>query len=90
MAGFTEWSNNRKKELGTSTATTQSSKAKSFTEWSNEKNNITTPQTYRNHNTAFESSGKSRDEYDSSVRQNYAARAAASESALQLQQHWIL
>ena len=82
MAGFTEWSNNRKKELGTSTATTQSSKAKSFTEWSNEKNNITTPQTYRNHNTAFESSGKSRDEYDSSVRQNYAARAAASEPAL--------
>ena len=82
MAGFTEWSNNRKKELGTSTATTQSSKAKSFTEWSNEKNNITTPQTYRNHNTAFESSGKSRGEYDSSVRQNYAARAAASEPAL--------
>lgn len=42
----------------------------------------TTPQTFKNQNVAFENSGLSRDEFDSSVRQNYAARAAASTPTL--------
>lgn len=42
----------------------------------------TTPQTFKNQNVAFENSGLSRDDFDSSVRQNYAARAAASTPTL--------
>ena len=79
MAGFSEWSNQKKKEqgasgaqpVGTGAAQSASSGAKSFTEWSNQKHGITTPQSYRSTNTGFERSGLTRDEYDSSVRQNY-------------------
>lgn len=86
MAGFSEWSNKKKAERetsgvqpsGTGAPQTASSGAKSFSEWSNQKHGITAPQTYRSRNTAFENSGLTRDEFDSSVRQNYAARAAAS------------
>ena len=81
MAGFAEWSNNKKQQSGVQPIAAPTT-AKSFAEWSNDKKGIVTTQTYRNQNTAFEYSGLSRDEYDSSVRQNYAARAAASEPAL--------
>ena len=81
MAGFAEWSNNKKQQSGVQPIATPTT-AKSFTEWSNDKKGIVTPQTYRNQNTAFENSGLSRDEFDSSVRQNYAARAAASTPTL--------
>ena len=81
MAGFAEWSNNKKQQSGVQPIATPTT-AKSFTQWSNDKKGIVTPQTYRNQNTAFENSGLSRDDFDSSVRQNYAARAAASTPTL--------
>ena len=81
MAGFAEWSNNKKQQSGVQPIATPTT-AKSFTQWSNDKKGIVTPQTYRNQNTAFENSGLSRDAFDSSVRQNYAARAAASTPTL--------
>ena len=81
MAGFAEWSNNKKQQSGVQPIATPTT-AKSFTEWSNDKKGIVTPQTYRNQNTAFENSRLSRDAFDSSVRQNYAARAAASTPTL--------
>lgn len=81
MAGFAEWSNNKKKQE-TEQPVAAPKTAESFTQWSNEKNGIITPQTYRNQNKSFENSGLSRDAYDSSVRQNYAARAAASAPTL--------
>ena len=75
MASFSEWSNNKMRQT---TGTLQ--KAQTFSTWSNQKlGKADTQKNPASGNTAFERSGKTRDEYDSSVRQNYAARAAASD-----------
>ena len=75
MASFSEWSNNKMRQT---TGTLQ--KAQTFSTWSNQKlGKADTQKNPASGNTAFERSGKTRDEYDSRVRQNYAARAAASD-----------
>ena len=75
MASFSEWSNNKMRQ-----ATSAPQKAQSFSAWSNQKlGKEDTQQNPASGNAAFDRSGKTRDEYDSSVRQNYAARAAASD-----------
>lgn len=55
-------------------------KVQSFSAWSDQKlGKVDTQKNPASGNTGFDRSGKTRDEYDSSVRQNYAARAAASD-----------
>lgn len=78
MASFSEWSNNKIKQTGGTKTTGTTQKAQTFSAWSNQKLGKEDAQRSSG-NTAFDRSGKSRDEYDSSVRQNYAARAAASD-----------
>ena len=81
MASFSEWSNNKMRQTtGTAKPTGAAQKAQSFSAWSNQKLGKEDAQQHpASGNTAFDRSGKTRDEYDSSVRQNYAARAAASD-----------
>ena len=81
MASFSEWSNNKMRQAtGTAKTTGTPQKAQTFSAWSNQKlGKVDTQKNPASGNTAFERSGKTRDEYDSSVRQNYAARAAASD-----------
>lgn len=81
MASFSEWSNNKMRQAtGTAKTTGTPQKAQTFSAWSNQKlGKVDTQKNPASGNTAFEQSGKTRDEYDSSVRQNYAARAAASD-----------
>lgn len=81
MASFSEWSNNKMKQAtGTAKTTGATQKAQSFSAWSNQKlGKEDVQKNPASGNTAFDRSGKTRDEYDSSVRQNYAARAAASD-----------
>ena len=81
MASFSEWSTNKMRQAtGTAKTTGTPQKAQTFSAWSNQKlGKVDTQKNPASGNTAFERSGKTRDEYDSSVRQNYAARAAASD-----------
>ena len=81
MASFSEWSNNKMRQATGATKTTGATqKAQTFSAWSNQKLGKEDAQKNpASGNTAFDRSGKTRDEYDSSVRQNYAARAAASD-----------
>ena len=81
MASFSEWSNNKMRQTtGAAKPTGAAQKAQSFSAWSNQKLGKEDAQQHpASGNTAFDRSGKTRDEYDSSVRQNYAARAAASD-----------
>ena len=81
MASFSEWSNNKiRRATGAAKTTGTPQKAQTFSAWSNQKlGKVDTQKNPASGNTAFERSGKTRDEYDSSVRQNYAARAAASD-----------
>ena len=81
MASFSEWSNNKMRQAtGTTKTTGTPKKAQTFSAWSNQKQGkADTQKNPASGNTAFNRSGKTRDEYDSSVRQNYAARAAASD-----------
>lgn len=81
MASFSEWSNNKMRQAtGTAKTTGTTQKAQTFSAWSNQKlGKEDTQQNHASGNAAFDRSGKTRDEYDSSVRQNYAARAAASD-----------
>ena len=75
MASFSEWSNNKKKNEGTQAI---AQKAETFSAWSNQKLGVedTQQNNYTSKNTGFDRSGKSRDEYDSGVRQSYAARVS--------------
>ena len=81
MASFSEWSNNKMRQAtGTAKTTGTPQKAQTFSAWSNQKlGKVDTQKNPASGNTGFDRSGKTRDEYDSSVRQNYAARAAASD-----------
>ena len=81
MASFSEWSNNKMRQAtGTAKTTGTPQKAQTFSAWSNQKlGKADTQKNPASGNTGFDRSGKTRDEYDSSVRQNYAARAAASD-----------
>lgn len=81
MASFSEWSNNKMRQTtGAAKPTGATQKAQTFSAWSNQKLGKEDAQQHpASGNTAFDRSGKTRDEYDSSVRQNYAARAAASD-----------
>ena len=75
MASFSEWSNNKMRQT---TGTLQ--KAQTFSTWSNPEagqGRHAEESCQRQHR--LRPGGKTRDEYDSSVRQNYAARAAASD-----------
>jgi hypothetical protein len=65
---------------GTAKTTGTPQKVQSFSAWSDQKlGKVDTQKNPASGNTGFDRSGKTRDEYDSSVRQNYAARAAASD-----------
>ena len=81
MASFSEWSNNKMRQAtGTAKTTGTPQKVQSFSAWSDQKlGKVDTQKNPASGNTGFDRSGKTRDEYDSSVRQNYAARAAASD-----------
>ena len=81
MASFSEWSNNKMRQAtGTAKTTGTPQKVQSFSTWSDQKlGKVDTQKNPASGNTGFDRSGKTRDEYDSSVRQNYAARAAASD-----------
>ena len=81
MASFSEWSNNKMRQAtGTAKTTGTPQKVQSFSAWSDQKlGKADTQKNPASGNTGFDRSGKTRDEYDSSVRQNYAARAAASD-----------
>ena len=81
MASFSEWSNNKiRRATGAAKTTGTPQKVQSFSAWSDQKlGKVDTQKNPASGNTGFDRSGKTRDEYDSSVRQNYAARAAASD-----------
>lgn len=81
MASFSEWSNNKiRRATGAAKTTGTPQKAQTFSAWSDRKlGKVDTQKNPASGNKGFERSGKTRDEYDSSVRQNYAARAAASD-----------
>ena len=81
MASFSEWSNNKMRQAtGTAKTTGTPQKVQSFSASSDQKlGKVDTQKNPASGNTGFDRSGKTKDEYDSSVRQNYAARAAASD-----------